>query len=68
MEQYSLIGLDGNVFNIIGYVLEAMRKTRFSVEERNKFRDECFATHSYDLILQKCLEKIDEINAKLVRN
>lgn len=64
MAKYDLQGIDGNVFNIIGYVTQAMRREHYSREEIIKFRETAILG-DYDFLLCAALEKIDEINKKV---
>ena len=64
MEKYDLQGIDGNAFNIIGYVTQAMRREHYSREEIIKFRETAISG-DYDFLLCTALEKIDEINKKV---
>lgn len=63
MSKYDLQGIDGNAFNIIGYVTQAMRREHYSREEITKFR-EVATSGDYDFLLCAAMEKIDEINEK----
>lgn len=65
-KQYSLIGLDGNIFNILGYTTEVMRQTRFSPKEREDFLNEMTSgKYDYDMIIAHCDEKIHEANKRI---
>ncbi len=67
MPKYDLIGVDGNAFNIIGYVSQAMRREHYSKEEIIKYR-EIAISGDYDFLLNFSMEKIDEINKKVEEN
>lgn len=67
MSKYDLQGIDGNAFNIIGYVSQAMRREHYSKEEIIKYR-EIATSGDYDFLLCVSLEKIDEINKKVEEN
>ena len=61
MSKYDLQGINGNAFNVLGYVTRAMRREGYSREEIKDFRE--IATSSdYDFLLCLCMEKIDKIN------
>ena len=64
MPKYDLQGIDGNAFNIVGYVTRAMRREHYSREEITKFR-EVATSGDYDFLLCAAMEKIDEINDKI---
>lgn len=65
MKEYTLVGVDGNVFSVIGYTRRAMQDVGFSYEERTNFVDEMTKKHSYDDVLFECFKKIEECNNRL---
>lgn len=64
---YSLVGIDGNVFNIIAYTVEAMRRTKYSKKEREEFQNKLFSQHDYYTVVAMCADKIDEINKERIK-
>lgn len=64
MPKYDLIGIDGNAFNILGYVTNAMRREHYSRDEIKAFREQA-TSDDYDYLLACAIQKIDEINNKL---
>lgn len=66
-EQFSLVGIDGNIFSVIGYVREAMRKTKFSNDEITDFCNSVTKQKSYDDALGMCMLKVDECNNRLAQ-
>ena len=50
-----LTGEDGNVFNILGICLRAIRRASLSQEERNTFQTEA-TSGNYDHLLATCME------------
>ena len=40
-EKFSLVGVDGNAFNIMAYVKTAMREAGFSKKERSEYVGDC---------------------------
>ena len=53
-----LIGTDGNVFAIIGKVRRALREAG-QPERAAAFVERAFQAHSYDEVLQLCLEFVE---------
>ena len=60
-EKYSLVGVDGNAYSVMGYVVKCMRNEGFSKEEiDNYYKD---ATSSdYDHLIYVSVEMIDKCN------
>ena len=54
-EKYSLVGINGNAFSILGICLRAMRQAGLSKEERDKFYAEA-TSGNYDHLLMTCME------------
>ena len=46
-----LVGQNGNAFNLMGLVNQALRKGKVSQEERNLFMKEAMSSGSYDNLL-----------------
>ena len=63
---YTLVGVDGNAYAIMGYTQRAMRQTGFSKDEIDQMLDEAKESDYYHLIavcngwIDKCNERIDE--------
>jgi len=53
-----LIGVDGNVFVIIGHVAAALKKAGLK-KEASEFTTKAFSSGSYDEVLQLCMEYVD---------
>lgn len=66
-EQFSLVGIDGNIFSVIGYTREAMRKTKFDNTEITDFCNSVTKQKSYDEALGMCLLKVEECNNRLAQ-
>lgn len=64
-EQFSLVGIDGNIFSVIGYTRDAMRKTKFNNTEITDFCNSVTKQKSYDEALGMCLLKVEECNDRL---
>ena len=56
--QVRLTGTDGNVFIIIGKVSSALKKAGQYAQAR-EFTGKAFAAHSYDEVLQLCMQYAD---------
>jgi hypothetical protein len=64
MDKYSLIGVDGNAFAVMGYVRKAMRSEGYSEEQIKAFTDKA-TSGDYNNLLAVCDEQIEEINKTL---
>lgn len=65
--KYDLVGIDGNAFNIISYVINAMKECGFSTSDMNDYFKEATSSDyshliviSYDMI-SRCNEIADDI-------
>ena len=58
---YSLVGIDGNAFSIIGYVSKAMKENGFSKHEIKIYQNEAMSGN-YDNLLIVSMKMIDKIN------
>ena len=63
-EKYTLVGVDGNAFAIMGYVLHAMRKEGFSKEERDEYLKDAKSS-DYDHLLCVSVDYIDRVNDRV---
>lgn len=61
---YSLVGVDGNAFAIIGYTARAMRKAGFTEEEIKGMYAEAESGDYYNLIAV-CDDYVNKVNQKL---
>lgn len=65
-EQYSLIGVDSNVFSILGYTVEVMRRAKFTPKEREEFLHEMVSgKYDYNMVVAECTEKIYIANERI---
>ena len=62
-EQYSLVGVNGNAYAVMGYTAKAMRREGFSKDEVEKMHSEAIAD-DYDNLLRVCMGYIDECNER----
>ena len=61
---YSLVGVDGNAYNIMGYTANAMKRTRFTKDEIDQMYAEATSS-DYDNLLIVCGNYIDMVNERL---
>lgn len=61
---YSLIGVDGNAFAIMGYVAKAMRREGYSKEDVDTYLEDAKSS-DYDHLVYVSAEMIRRINQKL---
>jgi len=54
----ALIGADGNVFNIIGLTIRALKKAGLTAEAA-EFKEKAFRMGSYDAVLRLVMEYCD---------
>ena len=64
MSRYTLVGVDGNAFAIMGYTKKAMREAGFAKEEIDKMYAEATSGNYYNLIAV-CDGYIDKCNEAL---
>ena len=63
-QKYSLIGIDGNAFCIMGYVSKAMRRTGYSKEEIDEYLSEAQSS-DYSNLVAVSSDQIDKVNGVL---
>ena len=56
-----LVGVDGNAFAVMGYVLKAMRECKMSKEEQSDYQTKVM-NGDYDHLLAVSIEMIDLCN------
>lgn len=61
MEKYNLVGIDGNAFSIMAYVLNAMRNCKFSNEEQKEYQLKAMSSN-YNNLLRVSVQYIDKCN------
>lgn len=62
--KYSLVGIDGNAFSIMGYVRKAMRKEGKSSEEIEKYTEDAKSS-DYNHLLVVSMEMVESLNEEL---
>lgn len=58
---YDLVGVDGNAFSVMGYVVRAMKECRMSKEEQNAYKEKAMSG-SYDNLLAVSLDTLEKCN------
>lgn len=61
--EYTLVGVNGNAYSILGYVKQAMKQEGYSSEEISDYMDEATKI-DYDNLVSKSIDKLHEINLK----
>lgn len=59
--KYDLVGIDGNAFCIMAYVVNAMRECKFSKDDREAYRKDATSS-DYNHLLCVSFEMIDKCN------
>lgn len=60
---YSLVGIDGNAFSVLGYVRRAMKENGYSKEDINAYIQDAMSD-DYNHLLVVSVKMVDDINAK----
>lgn len=61
MDKYCLVGVDGNAFAIMGYVLKAMKECKMSKEKQSDYQTKA-TSGDYNNLLYESQKIIDECN------
>lgn len=61
MKDYSLVGIDGNAFSVLGYVKNALRKEQKSQKEIDEYM-EIATAGTYSQLLIYSMDMIDRLN------
>ena len=61
--KYTLVGIDGNAFAIMGYVRDAMRKEGCSLEEQKAYTEDAMSG-DYSHLLRVSMNMIEKLNEK----
>lgn len=64
MQRFDLVGVDGNAFSIMGYVVNAMRKAKFTQEQIKDYQNEAMSS-DYNNLLAVSVQRIDDCNERL---
>ena len=61
-DPFTLVGVNGNIFAVIGYVARCMRQVHCDRYEIDAFRRQVSHQDSYDEALKICCEQVEECN------
>jgi hypothetical protein len=60
-ERFTLVGVDGNAFSVMGYVLRCMRTCKLPKAEQDKYLEDAKSSDYNHLLAVSC-EMIDRLN------
>jgi len=66
MEKYSLVGINGNAFAIMDYVIEAMRECNKTEKEILQYKEEAMSS-DYNNLLYVSADMIEELNELITK-
>ena len=61
--KYNLVGVDGNAFAVMGYVVQCMKKEKMTAEEIKAYRDKAMSD-DYNNLLATSFDMIEQLNDK----
>ena len=64
MAKYSLVGVDGNAYCVMGYTARAMKREGFSKEEVDEMYNKAESS-DYNNLLRVCMDYIDKVNERV---
>jgi len=64
MKAFTLVGVDGNAYSVMGYVQNAMRTAKMSQTERDAYLKDAMSS-DYNHLLCVSIEMIEKVNEKL---
>lgn len=64
MKQFTLVGVNGNAFSVMGYVTSAMREVGFDKSDIDAYSKRAIRG-DYNLLLIESMDMIDKCNEKL---
>lgn len=64
MTEYTLVGIDGNAFAIISYVMGMLRHERFPRKMLNAYKEKAMSGN-YNNLLCLSIDMVDMVNRKL---
>lgn len=67
MKAYTLVGVDGNAFSIMGYVRSAMKRAKMTSQDIDAYTKDATSS-DYDHLLVVSCEMIDKVNEVLGLN
>ena len=63
-QKYNLVGIDGNAYSVMGYVIQAMKREGFSKSEIDDYQADA-KSGDYNHLLSVSAEMIEKCNNKL---
>ena len=60
-KNYTLVGVDGNAFSVMGYVIRAMRECKRPSDEIKSYQTSAMSSDYSNLISVSC-DKLEELN------
>lgn len=67
MKPYTLVGVDGNAFSIMGYVMSAMKRARLEKNDIDAYIKDATSSDYNHLLVVSC-EMVDRVNEILSLN
>lgn len=67
MRAFDLVGIDGNAYSIMGYVIKAMKMAEYTKIEQDSYLQRAMSD-DYENLLSESIKMIDEVNDKLGLN
>lgn len=64
MKAFNLVGVNGNAFSVMAYVVNAMRKAGFNPSDIQEYQKKA-TSGNYDMLLCLSMEMVDKCNEKL---
>lgn len=64
MAKYSLVGINGNAFSLIGYVKKCMKEEGCTRKEIEEWTEKAFTSGGYNVLLVLAMDMIDKLNDK----
>ena len=61
MKAYTLVGVDGNAYAIMGYVRTEMKRAKMTKEDIDTYTNDATSSDYYHLLVVSC-EMIDKVN------
>ena len=65
MSEYNLVGIDGNAFSVMGYVIKSMKNESKSKDDIDTYKNTAMSG-DYNNLLNTSRIIIDELNKKIV--
>ena len=66
-KEYCLVGVDSNIYSVIGYTTRAMREVGFSQDDVEEFKTKVTKQDCYDKALGICILQVEECNKLLCK-